>query len=168
MLKPRFEVSTDTEKCCDFLRTRQQATYLEISQHLGRDVRKRDRYVLEAARRKLEREGIVFVVQTCIGVIRASDAQVAQLSTDVPIGKIGRTIKRAKKRERVVNLQNLTAEERAAFYVGRAVLGAMSQADRLAFRNLLRKEADNTDGPVPIERTIELFSKLRPNKNQPN
>ena len=67
-MKPRFETSSDVEKCVNFLRPKSQAGYAEISRHLNRDVQGRDRYILESARRKLEREAIVFVVKTGIGL----------------------------------------------------------------------------------------------------
>jgi hypothetical protein len=131
MSKPSFEVSADVEKCYDYLKPRQEATYRELSQFLGRDIKGRDRYVLESARRKLERIGIVFVIETGVGLKRANHAQVAALSTDMPIKKIRRAIKRAGKREKIVDVQ-LSEDDRAAFYIGRAVLGAVSQSVRRA------------------------------------
>src|SRR5262249_33659713 len=145
----RFEMSQDIEACCEFLRSRHRASYQDISTHLGRDVRGRDRYILLAARRKLERKGIVFVVETGIGIVRATHPQIAQLSTKQPIDKIGRVTRRAKKREQLVDIQQLSDEQRLAFNVGRAVLGAIEQAVRVAFRNEAKREVQKEDGPIP-------------------
>jgi hypothetical protein len=79
----------------------------------------------------------VFVVEIGVGIVRATHPQIAALSTKQPIDKIGRTVRRAKKREQLVNIQALSDDERLAFNVGRAVLGAVEQAVRQAMR---RKE----------------------------
>jgi hypothetical protein len=163
--KPRFEISADTIKCADYLRPRARATYYELSKHLSRNIKGRDRYVLTGARRKLEQENIVFVVETGIGVVRAEEAQVASLSTQEPINRIRRSVRRAGKRQKIVNIQNLTADERAAFYIGRAVLGAISQAVRESFQNKVSGAVAVTEGPLALDQTIELFSKLRSKRN---
>lgn len=164
--KPRFEASTDVETCTDYLRKHHAdgiITYAAMSQATGRDIAGRDRHILQSARRRLERESIVFVVETGQGISRASDQQVATLSTDVPIAKTKSITRTARKRQRAVNVQNLTDDQRAAFYVGRAVLGAIEQATRKAFRNALSPAVNTTGGPLPIQRTMELFNKMRPN-----
>ena len=73
----------------------------------------RDRYVLQSAARRLEREGIVFVVTTGVGVSRANNGQIAALATDVPIEKIKRASRRARRRQQIVNIQELSADDRA-------------------------------------------------------
>ena len=67
MATARFETSADIEKCRSYLRSRSHASYKELSQHLNRDIQGKDRYILQSARHKLEREGIVFVIRTGIG-----------------------------------------------------------------------------------------------------
>jgi hypothetical protein len=129
--------------------------------HLGRNIQGRDRYILTSARRKLERLGIVFVPETGVGVVRASHPQVAHLATKAPIEKIARTARRAKKREQLVDIQQLTAEQRLVFNIGRAVLGAVEQGVRLALRNEIKKEVEKADGPIPVTKTLDLFNKIR-------
>lgn len=163
MATARFETSADIEKCTSYLRSRSHASYKELSQHLNRDIQGKDRYVLVSARHKLEREGIVFVIRTGIGVERANHSQVAKLATDEPLSKIKRVTRRANRRQKIVNVQGLTADEREAFYVGRAVLGAISQGLRDAFRNKVAKVTrDNADnGPLDVKETIALFRDLK-------
>lgn len=166
--KARFEASTDTDTCADYLRKHHAdglITYTAISQATGRDIGGKDRHILQSARRQLERENIVFVVETGVGIRRASDQQVATLSTDVPIAKTKRISRTARKRQRAVNVQNLTDDQRAAFYVGRAVLGAIAQATRKAFRNKLQGAVNSSDGPLQLKQTLEMFERLRPNRN---
>lgn len=165
MTKARFEISEDVEKCCKYLRDRKRITYAELSKELGRDIKKRDRYVLESARRRLEREGIVFVVETGVAVVRASDPQIASLSTEAAIDKTRRAAKRAKKREKIVNPQALSAEERTEFNIGRAVMGLLRQTVRTAVRNEITKavNADSEGAPLDIAKTLSIFGKMRPN-----
>jgi hypothetical protein len=165
-MKPRFEASADVEKLCDYLRSKSRATYREMSQLLGRDIQQRERYILESARRRLERSNIMFVVETGVGLVRASDAQVASLATDIPINKIRRAAHRARKREKIVNVQQLSEHDRAAFYIGRAVLGAITQASGRAFRNQVVKATAAGDGPIPLVDTMKLFAKVRQRRSE--
>ena len=162
--KPRFSASPDVDTCVEFLRQHRDKgliTYAAIATATGRDVSGADRYILQSARRRLEREGTVFVVETGKGIRRATDTQIASLSTDIPIAKTKRITRIAKKRQRSVNVQNLTSEQREAFYVGRAVLGAIEQATRKALRNQIVMAANTVDGPIPIKQTMGLFKKMR-------
>jgi hypothetical protein len=162
--KPRFEASPDVETCVACLRKHNNTdiiTYSALSSATGRDIGGRDRHILQSARKRLERESIVFVVETGKGVRRATDSQIATLSTEVPIDKTRRIGKTAKKRQRAVNVQNLSQEQRATFYVGRAILGTIEQATRKAFRTRLRPAVNASDGPLPIKQTLEMFKNLR-------
>lgn len=168
MTKPRFEASPDVEACADYLRAnkdRELITYGAIAEATGReDITGKSRHILASARRILEREGILFVVETGQGLKRASDAQVATLATHEPIIKTRRIAKKAKKRQSAVNVQNLTGEQRMAFWIGSAILGAIDQAASRAFKNRMKDAADKTDGPIPMKQTLDLFKKLRPPK----
>lgn len=165
--KPRFETSPDVEACAEYLRHNKDRGLIEysaIGRIIKRDVTGKDRYILAGARRILEKQGIVFVVETGKGIRLASASQVAKLSTDVPITKTRRTVKAAQKRQRAVNVQELSEEERAAFYIGRAVLGAIGLAASRAFTNRVTEAQKQSDGPIPIKKTLELFRKVRPRK----
>lgn len=162
MRKPSFEASSDTLRCMDFLRSRQRASYLEISQHLGRDVRKRDRYVLESARKQLEREGIIFVIERNVGLSRANSEQIATLATVIPMERIKSVTHKAKKREKAVNVQELSSEARARFYIGGAVLGMIEMMNGKAAKKEVEKVVNAVSEPISLEETISLFSKMKP------
>lgn len=162
MIKPNFESSPDVGACCEYLRHNCQRgliTYEVISRITKRDLAGKDRHILSSARRRLEREGLLFVTETGKGVRLATASQAARLSTEVPIIKTRRVVKNARKRQQSVNVQALSDEERAAFYVGRAVLGAIGQAASRAFTNRIREESKSSDGVLPIKKTLEMFSK---------
>lgn len=162
--KPTLEVSADVERVEAFLEGRPRATYAEISRHVGRVVNGADRYVLESARRRLERRGIIFAVQRGVGLVRASNGQVAQLSTTQPIGKIARIRRRAKRREQHVDVQQLTADERLAFAVGRVVLHAIGQNTLRSFRSKIAKEIEQRDGELVGVQTLLTLPRFRKEK----
>ena len=157
-MKPTFEVSSDVQKCCDFLEGRERASYAEISTHLGRRVNGRDRYILDSARRMLERDhGLLFVVERNVGLTRATNGQRAELSTAHPIDKIKRVTRKATRRHSLVNVQSLTADERLAFAIGRVVLSAVGKSTRKSFRNLVKKEIEKRDGElVEVKQVLAL------------
>ena len=105
------------------------------------------------------------MVRTGIGVERANHAQVAALATDAPISKIRRAVRRSGKRQKIVNVQDLSEDQRLAFYVGRAVLGAIGQAVRDSFKNKVAKATNVDDPPLSVKDTLALFAKVRPAKS---
>lgn len=162
--KPRFEASPDVEACCEYLRhnrDRGLIAYDALSRVTKRDISGKDRHILASARRILEREGTIFVVETGKGLRKASASEIAKLSTTAPILKTRRIAKQARKRQSVVNVQEMSDEDRAAFYIGRAVLGAIGQAASRAFTNRVKEASENADAPIPIQKTLEMFNKLR-------
>lgn len=147
-MKPTFEASLDVEKLVAFLVDKPGATYAELGAMIGRQVQGRDRYVLESARRKLEKRGIFFVVERGVGLTRATNNQVATLSTSTPITKIRRVTKVAEKRQHHVDIQSLTSEDRLAFDVKRSVIAAIRKTTSKSLRTMLAKEIEKQDGGV--------------------
>jgi hypothetical protein len=159
MRRPSFELSADVEKCCAFLESRDRASYAEISSHLGRRVNGRDRYVLASARHRLESQrGIIFVTERGTGLVRATSGQIATLSTTHPINKIRRVTRKAEKRQVRVNVQELTDDERLAFYVGRVVVNAIGKNTLKSFRTRIKKEIEGRGGEMI---TINQVTALR-------
>jgi len=157
MVQPSFETSADVERLVDFLADKQQASYAEMTNLTGRKVDGRDRYVLTSARKMLERSGIFFAVDRGVGLVRATNGQVATLSTTHPIDRIRRTTRAAQKRQVHVNIQDLTAEDRLAFDIGRSVLAAIKQNISRRTRSLLAKEIERNDGgAVSISSVLSL------------
>jgi hypothetical protein len=148
MPAPAFEMSRDVERLVDFLSSHQRASYAELSRLTGRKIEGRDRHVLSSARRVLERQGIFFAVERGVGVVLATNGQVATLSTTHPIERIRRTTRTAKKRQAHVNIQNLTADERQSFDISRSILTAVTQTTSRKTRTLLAKEIEKNDGGV--------------------
>jgi hypothetical protein len=156
-MKPSFELSPDVAKLAAFLTDRQKATYGEMSDLTGRQINSRDRHVMESARRILEGKGVYFAVDRGVGLIRATNAQVAILSTSHPITKIGRVTRKAQKRQAHVNTQNLSDDDRLAFDIGRSVLAAIRNDTSKSLRARLAREiAKNDGGVVSIDSLLAL------------
>jgi hypothetical protein len=148
-MKPSFEVSPNVARIVDYLMTHDSASYYELAQLIGRDVQKRYRYILSSALRILERQhNRLFMVAHGVGVTLCTNSQRAELSTTVPIIKIRRITRRAAGRQRSVNIQTLTAEERLAFDIGRSVLAAIQKDTSQSLRNMLAREIEKQDGGV--------------------
>jgi hypothetical protein len=157
MPQPSFELSRDVERLIDFLSDTQRASYVQMSNLTGRKIAGRDRHVLTSARRVLEKTGIFFAVERGVGVVRATNGQVATLSTTHPVDRIRRTTRVAQKRQVHVNIQNLSSEERLAFDIGRSVISAIKQNASRATRSLLAKEIQKNDGGmVSINSVLSL------------
>jgi hypothetical protein len=119
-----------------------------MSNLIGRKVDGRDRYVLASARRILERRGVFFAVERKIGLVRATNGQVATLSTAQPVDKIRRTTRVAQRRQTQVNIQDLSADERMKFDIYRSVIQAVKQNTSRQTRTLLAKEILKNDGGI--------------------
>lgn len=155
-----FELSRDVEKLSDFLEKRTSASYDEISKLLDRDVLKA-RHILSSARRRMERAGIYFLAERGVGLVRASNANVASLATAVPIKKVGRLVRRAEKREMHVNTQDLSADDRLAFAIGRTVVRTMKDTVSRSMRAKIAKEIEKNDGEVVTLQQIVTLPRLR-------
>ena len=115
--KPNFQALIDRDKCVDFLRDRLVASYADIANHIKRDVTGKERYIMASARKKLEKIGVIFVVERGIGLRRASSKNIADLSTTVPLNRVKKAVRRASDHEPHVNIQDLSADDRIAFPV---------------------------------------------------
>ena len=155
--KPSFEANPDVDRCIDYLRRHDRVSYEELSRYLGRVINGRDRYILQSARRRLERQGTFFVVEHGVGLVRATNKQVASLATDDPIGRIKRIAGKAKRREVHVNVQALSEDERLAFYVGRVVIDAIGKNTLKSFRSQIREEIKrHGDEPITLTQLTAL------------
>ena len=160
-MKPSFEVSPDVRKLAEFLRDREKASYAEMNPRTGRNINGTDRYVLYGALRHLQREHeIVFVVERGIGITRATNGQVAALSTDHTIRKTGRVIRRGRKMQPIVDSQALTSDQRDAFFIGRCVLQMLDVTVGRKMRSKIADEIKDRGGEaVDIKDVIGLFQK---------
>ena len=160
MAKPSFEVSPDARKLAEFLQPRENATYSEMNRRIGRQINGTDRHVLYGALRILQRDhGIVFVAERNIGIKRATNGQMAMLSTDHVHRKIRRTVRRGRKIEPLVNSQALDPDTRDAFWIGRAVNQVLDAVVGKKMRTKIADEIADRGEAVDIRDVIALFQK---------
>lgn len=162
-MKPTFELSEDVRKLVEFLEPREHASYPEMNRRVGRNLNGAERYVLTSARRVLERDsGKVFVTERGIGIRRATNGQVARLSTDHVVNKTRRVVRQGKKRDALVNVQSLDADDRDAYYIGRAVRQMLDATVGRKMRSKIAQEIQDRGGePIDLTETIGLFQRKR-------
>jgi hypothetical protein len=159
-MKPSFEVSPDVRKLAEYLREREKASYAEMNRRTGRNINGADRYVLYGALRHLQRDEIVFVVERGVGITRATNGQVASLSTDHVIRKTGRAIRRGRKLQPIVDSQALTSDQRDAFFIGRCVLQMLDATVGRKMRTKIADEIKDRGGEaVDIKDVVALFQR---------
>jgi hypothetical protein len=159
-MKPSFEVSPDVRKLAEFLREREKASYAEMNRRTGRNINGTDRYVLYGALRHLQRDEIVFVVERGVGITRATNGQVASLSTDHVIRKTGRAVRRGRKLQPIVDSQALTSDQRDAFFIGRCVLQMLDATVGRKMRTKIADEIKDRQGEaVDIRDVVALFQR---------
>ena len=164
-MKPMFEASPDTDLLVAFLRHRQDATHEQMGTLLGREINGRDRHILTSARRQLEREGRGFVAVRGWGIRRATNGQLAKLSTDIPQSKAKRSFRRANRRGLHVNIQDLTANERLAFYGGVVINNLLLQnLSRKSKNRVQRAIEQHGNEPISTQAAWEALSAVKPRR----
>jgi hypothetical protein len=160
-MKPSFEVSTDTEKLVTFLENRDRASYEEMNRVTGRTLNGPHRYILTTALKLLQRDQQkVFVNEWGVGVVRATNRQVASLSTDHVIRRTRNVVKKGRKLQPIVNTQDLTDDERHAFFIGRAVIQVMDNTLGRKMRSKIADEIIERGGDmVDVDQVVALFKK---------
>lgn len=155
-----FEVSPNARILAEFLLPLEQATYDEMNKLIGKKINGNSRHILYRALRQLQRDHeIIFVVDRGVGLVRATNAQVATLSTDHVAHKVRRTVHRGKRMQPIVNTQELTSDQRDAFYIGRAVTQMLDAAVGRKMRSQVAEEIKDRGEAVDISRVVALFKK---------
>lgn len=159
--KPSFEVSPDTWALTDFLRKSvvgQIVTYQEMAGILGRDVQNGGRHVLQSARRRLEREDILFGTVWRVGVKRLNDAEIVdQAAHDVD--GIRRRADRAAKRTLRANYSQLSGEQRLQFNTRTTLLAIIAKIASKPKVKQLEEAVKTEEGRLPLAKTLEVFSR---------
>ena len=135
-------------------------TYKEMTEIVGRDVRKDGSGIMYSAKRKALNDcQIVFITITNKGLKRASDEEIANSGASV-IHKIRRTSHKGKKVLYAVNdFSALTNESKISHNAYASFLGAIDLITRpkkiVALQEMVREESDS----INVTKTLELFKK---------
>lgn len=135
-------------------------TYKEMTDIVGRDIRKSGSGIMYSARRKALNDcRMVFVTIVNEGIKRASDEEIANSGSSV-IDKIRRASKKGKKVLHAVNdFGALTNECKVRHNASASFLGAIDLMTRpkkiIALEEKVKEESDS----INVTKTLELFKK---------
>lgn len=132
-------------------------TYEQLSRAIKRDVREFALSSLRSARRILENtKGIVFGVETNVGLKRLSDDEIVD-SSEHDRKKLRRAAKRTLNKLAVVDFDSLTPEKKRKHVVASAQMGAV---EMFAGKNATKKieaKVNETSRVLPIGETLRMF-----------
>lgn len=156
----RFEKSADTrvlEHVLSQVEIGETVTYDTLSKAIGRDVREFGCGSLQSARRALLRDkGVVFGVETNVGLVRLSDAGIVD-STESDRQRIKRAATRTISKLAVVKFDELDKERQRQHVVASAQMGALAM---FAGKNAAKRIAAKVDGTkqvIAIGETLSMF-----------
>lgn len=134
-------------------------TYAELSELVGRDVQKANRYILEAARRWAKKERIVFGTVTGEGIQRLDDAGKVRVGSGM-IDKIRRTSRRAAQTLAAVeSFNDLPNDMKIQHNMSMSVFGIIQQATSRKVQDRIAEKVDGTEGGMlAMKKSFELFA----------
>ena len=157
----KFEKSNDTKIIESVLVEAEVGdliTYEDLTRAIGRDVRQFAQPSLRSARRGLlNTQGIVFGVETNVGLRRLNDDQIVD-STLYDRIRMKRAATRSIRKLSVVKFDELSDEKKRQHIVASAQIGAI---EMFATRNATKKIEKKVDGSkerIAIGETLKMFS----------
>lgn len=154
----RFEKSSDTkiiEKILESAEVGQLITYQQISNAIGRDVRKHSVNSLNTARRGLlKSKGILFGVKQNSGLIRLDDKQIVQ-TTEGDRARVNRVAKRSLEKLSVVNFDNLDDKSKKEHIAASTQFGVLAMFSQSSSTKRIESNVENKE--LSIGETLKLF-----------
>lgn len=132
----------------------QLVTYVELSQLVGRDVQKKDRHLLETAKRSLLRRGMVFETVWSEGVKRVTDNEnITNRQRD--FAHIRRAAGTSLKKLACVNQDALDNEAKIKFNATASHLGVIRQLTGRKAIEAVEKQTRESQQQLPLAKTVE-------------
>lgn len=156
----RFEKSADArtlEHVLSNVPVGDTITYLTLSQAIGKDTQLKGRSALHTARNSLLREfGIVFGVETSVGLVRLNDEQIIK-STEHDRSRIQRTAKKAIRKLETVAFEKLSSDRKRDHVIASAQLGTIAFfSGRKALARLEQKISN--EKAIDVTDTLKFFA----------
>lgn len=129
-------------------------TYESMTHHIGRDVRGGARGNLYSARRRLVNKGFVFSAVCNQGLKRLSDAEIVGTSEAHRV-RVVRSGTRQRHIMAQVNVEKLTAEEKAEFNARLSYLGVLDLFSKKSAQKRLSEATKNAE--LPPGKCLDLF-----------
>src|SRR5690606_19289514 len=128
--------------------------YAELSQLVGRDVQKKDRHLLETAKRALLRRGMVFEAVRGEGIKRANDIEIVD-HRQQDFDRIKRTAGRALTKLACVNQDSLDNEAKIRFNATASHFGVLRQLTSRKAIAAVEQQTRESKQQLPLAKTIE-------------
>lgn len=160
--RPMFTASVDATllakrlaKCA----VGEQIGYGELSAIIKRDVTGDDRHLLETARRIVQREHkIVFDVVRTVGLVRLSDAEIAEVWRR-DVASIGRKARAGARRTACADYEKLQPEKQRAFNTAISVFGFIRHILKPKSVQQIEDATSKEQKRFDAKETLALFAK---------
>lgn len=158
----RFETSSDARFIAQLLAKAEPGetvTYEEMSEAIGRDVRRFARPALYTALRQQVRESRVFESVPNEGYKRLTDEQVVATQAANGLSRISRTARRTAQRVQAVNFDGLSNQSKIAHNTQLSMLGAVAQMTKPSVLLAVEQSVKQRGDCLPVGETLKLMTK---------
>jgi hypothetical protein len=158
---PRFEASSDTrfiDQTLGKAEPGQTITYTELSDAIGRDVRKHARSSLMSALRMQLNEGRVFEAIANEGYRRLTDQEIIKTQAAKGLSRISRTARKTARKVACAEFQKLSNDDKVAHNTQLSMLGAVGQMTKPKAMIAVEKAVRDKGNELPIGDTLRLMT----------
>lgn len=156
-----FQASSDTKFIAQLLAKAEPGgtvTYQELSDAIGRDVRKFARSALCTALRHQVAEGRVFEAIHNEGYRRLTSEEVIKTQAAKGLSRISRTARRTAQRVQAVDYAKLGDSDKTAHNTQLSILGAVTQMTKPKAMMEVEKAVKTRSETLPIGETLRLMT----------
>jgi len=140
------------------------ATYDELSSLIERDVQKEGRFVMNAARDILQRDhNIIFECIRNIGLKRLKNEEII-LAGEVSVRRARNTVVRGQKKLNCIDPVTLPQDMIPRFLTALSYTATIAAITHKRVVEHIQRNLTGAKAPLPIEKTLELFSLAAPPK----
>lgn len=133
-------------------------SYEDLSKAIGRDVREFAYCAMRTARRTLLKEGMVFGVESGVGLVRLNDSQIIK-TTDSDRARLRRIGRHSLRKLEVVKYDSLTPEEKRKHTVASAQMGVIEMFASKSTASRIESKVTADTKVLPIGETLSMFVK---------
>ena len=129
-------------------------TYDQMSDAIGRDIRRHFGALMTARRMAIRNDRMVFGTVRTVGIKRLSDIETVD-SAERTFSHIRRTVRREAQRQSTVDIGALPREYQTKYYSGISYLGTLAEFAKPATQDKIEKSEPT--GILPVGKVLEFF-----------
>jgi hypothetical protein len=159
---PLFQPSIDTQMIEERLRKApvgDLVTYAELTQLVGRDVREAVYHCLQSARKRLEKDGMLFGTIEGEGLRRLSDSEIVKVPAAATLRQRRMSQRVLRQLACVQDFPALSAQDRVAHNTSMSLHGAIYLMTKPNEVKRLSDRVSEAGEKLATAKTLELFSK---------